>query len=161
MAIISSGIYEITRHRETFRFRAIFTTDDGRSIIKGPFNADSEVHANSKITTNLGSVFEELQESDADQAVADNVDTAYKQATLNQVRRAWLKYGYAENQAHEAYYYMQAPATLLFSLPKTDQELADILEVPLELLQKIKAKWLYLSTNSAVILAYTPIQEGF
>ncbi|MBL4891477.1 MAG: hypothetical protein JKX91_06580 [Rhizobiaceae bacterium] len=161
MAIIGSGIHSITAHGSAFRFRAIFTFDDGREIIKGPFNASSEGDADSKIAANLDRVFKELQESDADQAVADNVDTAYKQAALNQVRRAWLKFGYKEDEAHRAYYYMKKPATLLFSLPKTDQQLSNILDVPLSVLQKIKAKWQYLDANSSVILAYTSVQEGF
>lgn len=161
MAIISSGIHSITQHGSAFRFRAVFIVDDGRVIIRGPFNADSVEDANSKIAANLDQAFEKLQESDANQAVAFDVEAAYKQATLNQVRRAWLQVGYGEDEAYRAYYYMKNPATLLFSLPKTDQELADILDVTLSLLQKIKAKWLYVDANSVAILTYTTIQEGF
>lgn len=156
--ITSSHVTDLSPERSgRFRARFEFTFSDGRIIQSGPINVDSQEDAESMLDSLGASMLLSVQQSDAMQAVSEEVQVAYKLASIEQVQYAWLSAGFNEEEHYEAYSKMKVVGPALLALGLTDQEYADLLGSTLEDAVAVREYWEFLDLNSVVIEAYRSI----
>ena len=152
MPILLARIKSSSRHGTNVRCKFSYTLSDGREITIGPVNARDEADAAIKLLHLRDRVLSKVRDRDSEEAATMGLDSAHGEATHAQVRTAWLKRGLRQSALYEAYFYMKDIAPHFASM--TNEEIAAYLGVTAELVGRIKNKWAYLSSNSAVIEAY-------
>lgn len=139
------------------RARFMFTLSDGREIFRGPLGVSSESDADSRRVQMESDVLESIQNQDASDAVTNNIKTAYKLASNEQVQYAWLKSGFDEDEHYKAYEKLKDIGPALLSLGLTDIQLAGLFGVPVEDATATREYWEFLDDNKEAIEAYTLI----
>ncbi len=137
------------------RARYTVTLADARQFVVGPINCVSVEDANARASGIEQSIIEQVAENDADEVVNSGATL-----TTNRQRRACLRAGMQAEQAYIAHALMSRVMPDLLALNRTNAQLATLLDVSIETVQRIKARWQYLSDNAATINAYKAVQQG-
>ena len=161
MSIIRREVISLTPNENLFRARFLYEFSDGRLVERGPILvidlADSEsVLANLEV-----SVLKNIQEQDANSAVLQNIKTAYKEASVEQVLYAWLKVGFDESEHYNAYLKIKDIGQQLLSLGLTDEQYAIMLNTTIADATATRLYWEFLEVNKLAIESYILVMEGY
>ncbi len=159
--MISSSTLTAYPQHDGFRVRCSYIFDDGRVITRGPFEVSTVIAANERKALLEDEVRLHVAELDAEKAIENNSVAAHGEATGAQVKLGWLKKGFAETEAYRAYYYMRKVMPDLLALGRTNFQLASLLGTTVQVIEDLKIKWSYLSTNAAALEAYQSVQAGY
>jgi hypothetical protein len=138
------------------RVRYKVTLADSRVFVVGPINYLNISDAQSRESGIEQRIIEQVAEADAEEAVNSGATL-----TKNRQRRACLRVGMQADQAYVSYALMSRVMPDLLALNRTNAQLATLLDVGIETVQKIKSRWQYLSDNAATIKSYMTVQQGF
>ena len=136
------------------RARLKYTFEDGREFRIGFIYAEDEEHANSLLITKAEQLNESVKKSDAQEAIQKGVQTAYKDATQEDVYFAYLFEGYTNEDVLGSYNLMSKVAPQILSLNLTVDQMAALFGETVEMAQAVFDKWAYLDANKEVIIAY-------
>ena len=160
MPVASKSIVSITPHTGKFRARFLYTLDDGREFERTT-KALSLDDANAKLLSFEAELLTSIQERDTDEAINNDVNASYGEATAKQVKLGWLKKGFNQQEAYRAYFFFKKVMPELLALGKTDTQLSVILDTSVAVVVELKEKWAELSVNAVTLDDYIQIQGGF
>jgi len=160
MPIVQSEISEHSKQAVGYRVKFKYTFDDGRYKTVGPIRVNSLDEAETKLIENKSSVQQSMIDSDAQEAKAQGLKTAYKEASQANVYYAYLFEGYNTDDPLEAYELMQPVAPDILALGLTVEQMATMFNQDIETAQSVLDKWGYLDSNSETILAYKTVKAG-
>ena len=136
------------------RVRLKYTFEDGREFNIGFIYAEDEEHANSLLITKADELNRSVKKSDAQDATENNIQTAHKDASQEDVYFAYLFDGYTNEDVLESYNLMSKVAPQILSLGLTVEQMAALFGETVEMAQAVFDKWTYLDSNKEVIIAY-------
>ena len=145
---------QLSAHGSGFRARFVITLADGRVIHRGPIPVANQAAADAKAITLEADVIVATSKSDAEEAVSQGIITAYKTASINQISYATLQTAYMETEYYRAYALMKDVAPDLMALGYTNEQYASAFNSTVEDVANIKAFWVILDANSAVLQSY-------
>ena len=136
------------------RVKFKYTFEDGRFFNVGYVHAKDESQVNELLATKANQLNESVKQSDAQDAISQNIQTAYKDASQEDVYFAYLFDGYNNDDVLESYNVMSKVAPQILSLGLTVEQMAAVFNQTVEMAQAVFDKWDYLNTNKATIIAY-------
>lgn len=136
------------------RVKFKYTFEDGREFNVGYVHAKEEQQVNELLATKATQLNESIKQSDAQDAISNNIQTAYKDAAQEDVYFAYLFEGFNNDDVLESYNIMSKVAPQILSLGLTVEQMAAVFNQTVEMAQAVFDKWDYLDTNKAVIIAY-------
>jgi len=155
MAIESYELIKIGR-----RCNVTYIFSDGRRIPIGGFNADSQTDADNKAIAHQQGVLKSVAESDAEEAVRNDIKIAYKEAALKNVQYAWVKAGFTSDNILDMYYHLKQFVPQLIALNWTNQQLADYFDTTVDRIEKTKSIWSQIKDYPRELDALRIIQDG-
>lgn len=153
MAVASSRITNLEPYSKRWRARFAVTFTDGRVIAYGPTQFFTEQAATDFLPTVEARVIENIQRTDAKDAVNRNVTVAHKEATRTQVNSAYLVEGIEAQDVKSAYKALKPIKTLLEN-SKTDAEIAAGLDLREKEIARARDRWTRLKARASEIEAY-------
>ncbi len=143
--LLSGGRYRV-------RFNFVFL--DSRSFTTGLLTARDEAHVSELLVSKADEYNKSVKQSDAQEAVSLGIQTAYMDATQEDVYFTYLFDGYNNEDVLEAYNIMSKVAPQILELGLTVEQMAALFGETVEMAQAVFDKWAYLDANKAVIIAY-------
>ena len=160
MAIERSEISSLTNHGSHYRCRFRFVFTGGREVNAGPFKVKAKTAAEALMVTKSESILEIVQRSDAEEAVFGGSTTANGEATLKQVKAAWLsrwKNAETPGEAHA----ITKKISGMFASVVTVGDYAIAFGVSRREAMRLKTKREFLQTNDSDISKYNVVQDGW
>ena len=149
----------MTKKGDMYEVQYGYITDDGRSFLLAPKTIESSDIVLDKMVEYEAEMLSQIKNIDAREAVRLGIDTAYKEATIEQVQYAWLKTGYDSLEHWKAYQLMKPIAPSLLALGLTDEEYADLLNTTVADAVASREYWTFLEGHKDVLDAYAEIAE--
>jgi len=159
MPIITKRIVENTALDSGFRIKLVYGFNDGTETTlkcRGPLQSN----ANDYLVDKEQSVLKSKISSEIDEAIAANSDLPTEDMTKMQLFKAWMFKGFVSTDPVESYTYLVKVAQKVADLGLTAQQLADAFNVDVESINLVMARWQYLNTKKAQLLAYKDIKDG-
>ena len=155
MPLLKSEISEKTQLPSGgFRVKFNYTLVDGRDFNIGYINAKNNSHIGELLLSKGANLELSVKESDSQEAVSLNIQTAHKDATQEDVYFAHLFKGYTSDDVLESYTIMSKVVPQILSLGLTIEQMAAMFNQTVEMAQAVFDKWEYLDNNKAAIVAY-------
>ena len=160
MPIVQSIISEQSKQAVGYRVKFAYTFTDGRVKTIGPIRVNSLEEAETKLITNEDSVQQSMIDSDAQEAQAQGLKSAYLEASQAEVYYAYLFEGYNTDDPLEAYLLMEPVAGDILALGLTVEQMAGMFNQDVETAKSVLDKWAYLDLNSETILGSKVVKVG-
>lgn len=153
-------IDETTSHGTRYRARLKYINQDGSVVNLGPFQIDDLSELASLKTAKESIALAQLKKRDAYEAMAENRTTSHKNASRNDVLRAYMSSGIDQADTLQAYKILSKVANQVLGMGYSDEQYAAAFDTTIERVQQLKARWQYLKDNKSVIEAYDAVVAG-
>lgn len=155
MPVQTSEILEQTQLQDSrYRVKFRYTFTDGRVFDAGYINAQNETQISELLSSKIEQLNKSVKSSDAQEAISQNIQVAYKDASQEDIYFAYLSDGFNNDDLLESYNTMSQVAPQILSLGLTVEQMAGVFGETVEMAQAVFDKWEYLDNNKAVIIAY-------